>query len=109
MTHKPRKRNKSPDASPVISVARELRMLRRDLKEVGRQYLQRIEGELAEVLNAVNNLGKIENVPSSKIRDLRDMTILLRGLQIKAEKGRRKDLKKIDSIVGELRLFLDRW
>jgi len=109
MTHKPRKRNKSPDASPVISVARELRMLRRDLKEVGRQYLQRIEGELAEVLNAVNNLGEIENVPSSKIRDLRDMTILLRGLQIKAEKGRRKDLKKIDSIVGELRLFLDRW
>jgi len=86
-----------------------LRMLRRDLKEVGRQYLQRIEGELAEVLNAVNNLGEIENVPSSKIRDLRDMTILLRGLQIKAEKGRRKDLKKIDSIVGELRLFLDRW
>ena len=109
MTHKPRKRTKASDASPVKSVARELRTLRRDLKEVGRHYLQRIESELAEVLTAVDSLGAIENVPASKIRDLRDMTILLRGLQIKAEKGRRKDLKKIDSIIGELRLFLDRW
>ena len=39
----------------------------------------------------------IRQVP--KIRDLRDMLTLLRHRQLKPDKGRRKDLKKIESVV----------
>ena len=46
---------------------------------------------------------------NSEIHDLRDMLTLLRTLQIKPEAGRRKDLKKIEGLVEELRLLSERW
>jgi len=109
MPRKAKNRPPTPDASPAKSLDRELRALRRDFKVVGRTYLQRIESELNEVLEAVDQLQATEEIPAARIRDLRDMLMLLRGLQIKPDKGRRKDLKKIDSTVGDLRLFLDNW
>jgi len=109
MTRKSKTRSNARDASPAKSLARELRTLKRDLRVVSRHYIQRIEAELAEVQEAVSQLEATEEIPSNRIRDLRDMLILLRRLQIKPDKGRRKDLKKIDSTVGDLRLFLDNW
>jgi len=109
MTRKSKTRSNASDASPAKSLARELRTLKRDLRVVSRHYIQRIEAELAEVQEAVSQLEATEEIPSNRIRDLRDMLILLRRLQIKPDKGRRKDLKKIDSTVGDLRLFLDNW
>ena len=47
--------------------------------------------------------------PHSEIHDLRDMLTLLRTLEVKPEAGRRKDLKKIESLVEELRLLSERW
>ena len=47
--------------------------------------------------------------PNSEIPDLRDMLTLLRTLEVKPEAGRRKDLKKIESLVEELRLLSERW
>ena len=41
--------------------------------------------------------------------DLRDMTTLLRTLDVKPVAGRRKDMKKIESLVDELRLLVERW
>jgi len=107
----PAKSSKSgPEASPAKSLTRELKGLKRDLRVVARGYLQRIEGELGEVMEAVTAFeGEETAVPTARIRDMRDMLMLVRGLQIKPDKGRRKDLKKIDAAVGELRLFLDRW
>ena len=46
---------------------------------------------------------------NSEIPDLRDMLILLRTLEVKPEAGRRKDLKKIESLVEDLRLLSERW
>ncbi len=105
----PRKRKSSPDASPAKSVAKELDSLRKTLRLVSKAYLERIEAELLEVREAVGELSKTEEVPSSKIRDLRDMLMLMHKVQIKADKGRRKDLKKLDSLIGDLRQFLDQW
>ena len=47
--------------------------------------------------------------PNSEIHDLRDMLTLLRTLEVKPEAGRRKDLKKIESLVEDLRLLSERW
>ncbi len=46
---------------------------------------------------------------NSQFYDLRDIITLLRTLEVKPLAGRRKDLKKIESLVDELRLMLDRW
>ena len=45
----------------------------------------------------------------SEIHDLRDMLTLLRTLDVKPEAGRRKDLKKIESLVEDLRALSERW
>ena len=37
------------------------------------------------------------------------MLTLLRTLEVKPEAGRRKDLKKIESLVEDLRLLSERW
>jgi hypothetical protein len=37
------------------------------------------------------------------------MITLCRTLDIKPEKGRRKDLKKIDSLIDELNLMVENW
>ena len=47
--------------------------------------------------------------PNSEIHDLRDMLTLLRTLEVKPEAGRRKDLKKIETLVEDLRLLSERW
>ena len=49
------------------------------------------------------------DLPNSEIHDLRDMLTLLRTLEVKPEAGRRKDLKKIETLVEDLRLLSERW
>lgn len=42
-------------------------------------------------------------LPKSRIRDLGDMITLVRKIDAKPLKGRRRDLKKIDATLGDLR------
>jgi hypothetical protein len=37
-----------------------------------------------------------------QLHDIRDLTIMVRKRKLKPEKGRRKDLRKIDSIIRDL-------
>ena len=45
----------------------------------------------------------------AQLRDLRDMLTLLRTMQIKPQEGRRKDLKKIESVISDLELLAAQW
>jgi len=36
------------------------------------------------------------------VHEIRDLTIMLRKRKLKPEKGRRKDLRKIDSLIRDL-------
>ena len=46
--------------------------------------------------------GSIEQVPREMLRQIRDLTIVVRNRKLKPEKGRRKDLRKIDSLIVDL-------
>jgi len=100
---------KSLDISPVKSFAEEVEILRKSFRACLDVYTQRIETELKEIKEAALAQNNGSQVPASKIRDLRDMIILCRTLDIKPEKGRRKDLKKIDSLIDELHLMIENW
>lgn len=45
----------------------------------------------------------------AQLHDLRDMLTLLRTMQIKPQEGRRKDLKKIETIISDLVLLTAGW
>ncbi len=91
------------------SVVEELESLRSDFKAALDSYGTRIESEISAIRSAVEKEGNSESPSIAKMRDLRDMLTLLRKFQIKPEKGRRKDLKKLDALVGDLTLLIETW
>jgi hypothetical protein len=79
------------------------------LDEVARNYVARLHREIAELLRV---LEKKQVDPGFSRRELKDRHALLKKiahLQINPEKGRRKDLKKIDALIGELQSIVERW
>jgi hypothetical protein len=96
-------------SSPAKTAVDELIRLRSSFREAVDAYVGRIDSEIAEVQDAVAALEGKKKIPGSKMRDLRDMLTLLRNTQIKSEKGRRKDIKRIDSLVGDLQMLVEHW
>ena len=91
------------DVSPAKSLLTDLVRLRRTLRRTGRAYLRRLEAELDEVATWAHERAEERNLPKARVRDLGDMITLVRKIDGKPEKGRRRDLKKIDTTVGDLR------
>lgn len=91
------------------SAAEELQFLRKAFRECIDVYTSRIEGQIGQIRKKVLEQAKNPKDSSTYLRNLRDMITLCRTLDIKPEKGRRKDLKKIDLLVGELHLMIQNW
>jgi hypothetical protein len=91
------------DVSPAKSLLTDLVRLRRTLRRTGHAYLRRLEAELDEVAAWAHERAEERNLPKSRVRDLGDMITLVRKIDGKQEKGRRRDLKKIDMTVADLR------
>ncbi len=108
-----------PAASPYKSAAEELEALRKTLRLACQHYAKRIDMEIIRLRERVAGVGGEQAAAEAKgkafpggsgqFHDLRDAITLLRTLDVKPLAGRRKDLKKIESLVDELRLLLDRW
>ena len=96
---KKRKPELSRDASPAVNFQREMKSLRRDLRATLRAYGARLENELESVSASTPADGELSR---EWIHHLRDLTILARSRRVKPEKGRRKDLRKIDRIIEDL-------
>ena len=102
------KRSRRPGAahaSPVTMFELELAALRRDLRRTLKAYAHRLEADLQSTATAISALPPAEQLSTDHLHELREMTILLRRRKLKPEKGRRKDLRKIDALVEDLQSF----
>ncbi len=97
------------DAAPFKAIAAELEELRVTLRGTVETYLARLDAEIVQVSTAVEKEAGKKKLPPGKQRDLRDMLSLLRSASVKADKGRRKDLKKIDGLVDDLTILTENW
>lgn len=93
---------KQREVSPVTMLTEELAALRRDLRKTIRAYAARLELDLAESAAAVALSKRVESLSRERLHDIRDLTIMLRKRKLKPEKGRRKDVRKIDSLIRDL-------
>ena len=92
------------------TVAEELAFLRKTFRDLVGTYAAQIEAEIAHLHAAVQADAEAKKkLPASRVSDLRDMLMLLRSLEIKPTKGRRRDLKKVENLIEELRTILERW
>src|SRR5262249_59740264 len=90
------------ESSPVTMLESELRALHRDLRVVAKAYVARLENDLFVCLAVLRSYGSIEQVSREMLHQIRDLTIIVRNRKLKPEKGRRKDLRKIDSMIVDL-------
>ena len=78
-------------------IEEELSQLRSLFRETVKNYAARVEGEIAQIREAVKGEGQDgEEV-------IQAMLTSIRQLKVKLEKGRRKDLKRIHDLVQEVR------
>jgi len=99
---KTKKRHKKRETSPATMLAEEVAALRRDLRTTIRAYAARLEIDLAESMKAVASTKGAEILARDQLHEIRELTIMLRKRKLKPEKGRRKDLRKIDSLIRDL-------
>ena len=101
---------KSASALPFKTVTEELAFLRKTFRDLVGNYAAQMEGEIARVHAAVQADGESKKkLPASRGTDLRDILMLVRSLEIKPSKGKRRDLKKVENLVEELRSIVDKW
>jgi hypothetical protein len=79
------------------------------LDEVARNYVARLHREIAELLRTLERKQAGPEFSDRRQKHLRAMLKVIGHLQINPERGRRKDLKKIDALIGELQSVIDKW
>jgi hypothetical protein len=101
---------KPASALPFKTVSEELTFLRKTFRDLVATYTAQLEGEIAQVQAAVQSDAESKKkLPGNRVSDLRDILMLLRSLEVKPSKGRRRDLKKVENLIAELRTIIDRW
>jgi hypothetical protein len=80
----------------------ELRILRRELRATLRAYSARLEISLAQTVALVAETKPVDELSREQVHKIRDLSSLLRNRKLKPEKGRRKDLRKLDELIEEL-------
>jgi len=101
---------KSQTPKALGAVARQqLLLVNGLLDEVARNYLARLHREIAELIRALEKKQVLPGFSRRELKDLHEILKQIANLQINPEKGRRKDLKKIDALIGELQSTVERW
>jgi len=103
-------KTKPASALPFKTVAEELTFLRKTFRDLVGAYATQLESDIAHLHAAVQQDGETKKkLPGSRASDLRDMLMMLRSLEVKPAKGKRRDLKKVETLVEELQVIVDRW
>lgn len=79
------------------------------LDEVARNYLARLRREITELIRVIEKKQVTPGFSRKDLKDLRKILKQIATLQINPERGRRKDLKKIDALIGELQSTIEKW
>jgi hypothetical protein len=107
MKKKKKRLEKKNETSPVRQLELELHALRRELRTTARVYTQRLERDLLTTAAALNKFAPAEELTREQLHRVRDYTIMVRQRRLRPEKGRRKDLRKIDSLISDLQPLAD--
>jgi hypothetical protein len=97
-----KKKKGKHETSPVRQLELELHELRRDLRLTARVYTRRLERELLAATEALDKFSPVDELSREQLHRVRDFAIMVQQRRLRPEKGRRKDLRKIDSLISEL-------
>jgi len=107
MKKKKEREKKKHETSPVRHLQLELQKLRRELRTTARAYTQRLEHELIAATDALGRYAPAEKLTREQLHRVRDFAIMVRQRRLRPEKGRPKDLRRIDTLISDLRPLMD--
>jgi hypothetical protein len=90
-------------------LVKSLHALRLVTKEVGSNYIAGLQADVARLETAVRQ-AREDDMPDRK--QLQQLTTMLRwvtDLNVKPQKGRRRDLKEIDKLIERLNNVVENW
>jgi len=90
-------------------LTKSLHALRLVAKEIGQNYIAGLQAEVARLEAAVRDAKK-DDMPDH--RQLQQMTSMLRwlaDLDVKPQKGRRRDVKLLDKLITKLTKIVENW
>ena len=89
----------------LIAALQALRLL---VKEVGGNYLASLQADVARVERAVD--ARADDAPGpAQVAELRRMLKWINALEVKPQKGRRRDLRELDRIITRLSETVENW
>ncbi|HEY0792806.1 MAG TPA: hypothetical protein VGD78_17210 [Chthoniobacterales bacterium] len=91
------------------SLVEELELLRACFRACLAAYGSAIDEELTRLQKEIGTRAEPGSPTQARLRDLRDMLGVCRGLDVKPEKGRRKDLKKFEALISDLKMLMESW
>jgi hypothetical protein len=98
-----------PEKALSQVAGQQLALLEGVLQEIGRTYVSRLQREIRSVAGRIKRAQEGGELTRRQIRDLKEMLQQIGDLHLKPEKGRRKDLKKIDALIGTLDVLVENW
>jgi hypothetical protein len=106
----PRARKKAVVPKALHAVARQrLLLINGLLDEVARNYVARLHREILELTRALERPLSGSRDQDKRNKGLKTIVKKIEHLQIDPERGRRKDLKKIDTLIGEVQAVIEKW
>lgn len=92
------------------SALEEVTALRRVFRETLKHFGASVESDLDRLEEIVRVAAeKKGEIDAGRLRDARDFVTLVRTLDVKPEKGRRRDLKKIQGSLEDLLDLVKKW
>lgn len=98
-----------PTAPDVAELNAELSDLKILLGEISRNYQSRLEAEIDDIQTILLSISEYSHSHKKLQEDIRSIRSIIHGLTTKPERGRRKDLKKIEDLLCEIQNLTDRW
>jgi hypothetical protein len=103
-----RKKSAAPRALGAVA-RQQLVLINGLLDEVSRNYLARLHREINGLIRVLEEKQAGRGFSNRETKDLQDILKQIQHLHIDSEKGRRKDLKKIDALIGDLQSTVEKW
>src|SRR4051812_12705082 len=101
-------KSEASDELPIKPLIEQLTFVRQTFREILRHYGSEIETEILRLAKSVATEAE-KKIKCERVHDFRDILMLLRDVEVHPKKGKRRDLKRIESLVKDIRDIVDRW
>lgn len=102
-----KKHNKFDRAQADLT--KSLHALRIVAKEIGQNYIAGLQAEVARLEAAVRDARDDQTANHQRLKQMTSMLRWLHDLEVKPEKGRRRDIKVIDKLISRLTKIVENW